>query len=279
MHLRIIVCFYCLYYSVISFSQKSYTLPKALSEISGLEWINDTLLVAHNDGGNSPTLYLLSNKGKILKSVVIENELNSDWEDICFDGKYLYIADIGNNLNIRKDLKILRVKLSDLILKKRIKAESMKVFYSNQKQFPPPKNMLNYDSECLIYADQKLWIISKNNTIPFDGEILVYQFSFEANKKKGLVRFCKFNVGITGNLFDGITAGDYSNGYFYFCTYNRILKYKLKNTNFVLHDILLFSEYNQKEALTISSKGRIYVANEYNMFLGDQKIYIYSFVK
>lgn len=279
MHLRIIVCFYCLYYSVISFSQKSYTLPKALSEISGLEWINDTLLVAHNDGGNSPTLYLLSNTGKILKSVVIENELNSDWEDICFDGKYLYIADIGNNLNVRKDLKILRVKLSDLILKKRIKAESMKVFYSNQKQFPPPKNMLNYDSECLIYADQKLWIISKNKTIPFDGEILVYQFSFEANKKKGLVRFCKFNVGITGNLFDGITAGDYSNGYFYFCTYNRILKYKLKNTNFVLHDILLFSEYNQKEALTISSKGRIYVANEYNMFLGDQKMYIYSFVK
>ncbi len=279
MHLRIIVCFYCLYYSVISFSQKSYTLPKALSEISGLEWINDTLLVAHNDGGNSPTLYLLSNTGKILKSVVIENELNSDWEDICFDGKYLYIADIGNNLNVRKDLKILRVKLSDLILKKRIKAESMKVFYSNQKQFPPPKNMLNYDSECLIYADQKLWIISKNKTIPFDGEILVYQFSFEANKKKGLVRFCKFNVGITGNLFDGITAGDYSNGYFYFCTYNRILKYKLKNTNFVLHDIILFSEYNQKEALTISSKGRIYVANEYNMFLGDQKMYIYSFVK
>ncbi len=279
MHLRIIVCFYCLYYSVISFSQKSYTLPKALSEISGLEWINDTLLVAHNDGGNSPTLYLLSNTGKILKSVVIENELNSDWEDICFDGKYLYIADIGNNLNVRKDLKILRVKLSDLILKKKIKAESMKVFYSNQKQFPPPKNMLNYDSECLIYADQKLWIISKNKTIPFDGEILVYQFSFEANKKKGLVRFCKFNVGITGNLFDGITAGDYSNGYFYFCTYNRILKYKLKNTNFVLHDILLFSEYNQKEALTISSKGRIYVANEYNMFLGDQKMYIYSFVK
>jgi hypothetical protein len=82
------------------FSQKSVALSEELKEISGIQYINDTLLVAHNDGGNGPLLYFLNpNTGIILKRVFVKDVKNTDWEDIALDGKYLFIGNFGNNNN------------------------------------------------------------------------------------------------------------------------------------------------------------------------------------
>jgi hypothetical protein len=81
-------------FSFFVFSQKSIALSEELKEVSGIQYINDTLLVAHNDGGNGPLLYFLNpNTGIILKRVFVKDVKNTDWEDIALDGKYLFIGD------------------------------------------------------------------------------------------------------------------------------------------------------------------------------------------
>ena len=85
---------------------QTFDLSDELDEISGLEMLNDSTFVALNDGGHEATLYLLNIRGKIIKKVKIENAKNVDWEDIAVDDKNIYIADVGNNTNKRKDLLI-----------------------------------------------------------------------------------------------------------------------------------------------------------------------------
>ena len=68
------------------FAQKNkFSLPTELNEISGLVVYNDSLLFAHNDGGDDPRIYVLNLKGEILHSCLILNVKNNDWEDIELD--------------------------------------------------------------------------------------------------------------------------------------------------------------------------------------------------
>ena len=111
----ILICFFISFLSVIS-AQKLVrigTLPESISESSGLVFYNDTLLITHNDSGDKPMLYFINLKGKLVGQVLVENATNTDWEDLCMDDKgNLYIADIGNNNNDRRDLKIYKVNSS-----------------------------------------------------------------------------------------------------------------------------------------------------------------------
>ena len=62
------------FFTFFVYSQKSILLSDELKEISGIQFINDSLLVAHNDGGNGPMLYFLNpNTGSILKRVVVKD--------------------------------------------------------------------------------------------------------------------------------------------------------------------------------------------------------------
>ena len=95
----------------LGFSQISYTtidLGKDLIETSGLEVYGENL-ITHNDSGGEASLYYLSKKGEIKYKRKISSAKNKDWEDITRDDKYIYIADMGNNFNNRKDLKIYKI--------------------------------------------------------------------------------------------------------------------------------------------------------------------------
>ena len=50
------------------------------------------------------------------------------------------------------------------------------------------------------------------------------------------------------------------------------MTFKLNGTNFNLHKTKKYSEYNQKEALTVRDS-YIWVANEYNKIMGGTKLY------
>lgn len=268
---RFISLFFVSFISFI-FRAQSFSLSSELKEISGLEFINDSLLVAHNDSGNSPHLYLIKTNGEVLKKVLISNAKNVDWEDIATDDTYLYIGDIGNNANKRKDLKIYRISLTRLVESESVFAEEMRIAYSDQKDFPPDENERNFDSECLIAAYGYLWIFTKNNSKPFDGNSRVYRFKFEKDSSYDIPLFTKIYFGKAGYYFDTPTAGDFQNDTFYFSTYNRWMTFKLNGTNFNLHKTKKYSEYNQKEALTVRDS-YIWVANEYNKIMGGTKLY------
>lgn len=260
--------------SLFSQAQKKVAdLPDELKEISGIQYINDTLIIAHNDGGNKAELFLMSPKGKIYRTVSVFSFRNNDWEDIAFDGKHIYIADIGNNLNTRKDLRILKIALSDILVQDTVFATEMKISYTDQKDFPPNEKNLNFDSECMVFAEGNLWIFSKNRTEPSDGICFVYAFKFEAGETKKLTKNYTIQLGKRGWHFDSVTGGDYANGKFYLTTYTHLLTYELKNNVFSEKASYTYPEFNQKEALTVVKPNEILVANEGQKLLGKQKLY------
>lgn len=255
------------------YQAQSTNLPNELNEISGIEILNDSLFIAHNDGGNSNEVYLLHSNGKIQSKIKISNATNVDWEDITADEEFIYIGDIGNNLNKRKDIKIYRIPKSDLVLNHSVKADVMHISYSDQEAFPPSDSMKNFDAECLISAYGDLWIFSKNRTIPFDGICKVYRFKFTADTSQKIPVYYKIKIGETGWKFDSVTAGDFAFNSFYLSTYNRWICYDFKNNSFYLKNKKNYFEYNQKEALVVSEKlNCLFVANEFHKFFGIQKL-------
>lgn len=64
----------------------------------------------HNDSGNRPYIFPITLNGKTAwetfddEGVKIHGAVNKDWEEICYWKENIIIADIGNNLNKRRDL-------------------------------------------------------------------------------------------------------------------------------------------------------------------------------
>jgi len=274
------IIFFFSVFSFFIFSQKSTVLSEELKEISGIHYINDTLLVAHNDGGNGPFLYFIHpNSGKILKRVVVKGVKNTDWEDIALEGKFMYIGDFGNNANKRKNLSIIRVSWKEALMKDTVNSEVMTFEYSDQIAFPPEKKGLNYDAESMAFADGYLWIFTKNRTDPFDGISYIYRVKFQENTHAILKKEYSVKIGSKGWMFDSVTGGDFAYGYFYLTTYNRVLKYLFSEGKFTLVKQYKYNEYNQKEAITVIKDDQIYVANEFQKVLGKQKLYRISLKK
>ena len=150
-----------------TFSQKKEIakVPKDLNEISGLVFLNDSVLVAHNDGGDEPILYFLNLKGEEIHRVKIEGAKNIDWEDIAFDGKeFLYIGDVGNNSNDRKDLCIYKVNSKGILKKDSVKSEKISLSYTEQKEFPENKPDRHFDAEGMAFVNDTIYIFT-NPTI------------------------------------------------------------------------------------------------------------------
>jgi hypothetical protein len=68
----------------------------------------------HNDSGNKPEVYLLDNKGQLVSTIHLEGVSNRDWEDIAEGSgpiphkQYVYVGDIGNNVQVDLRTRILR---------------------------------------------------------------------------------------------------------------------------------------------------------------------------
>ncbi|MFT6923364.1 MAG: hypothetical protein ACJA1C_002377 [Crocinitomicaceae bacterium] len=166
--MKIIYCF--LFISlppyVSSSQQLSLVTPLAVSlqESSGLIALNGKL-ITHNDSGGEPKLFELdSTTGNFTRSVFIQNASNTDWEDICIDANYIYIADIGNNSGTRTDLKIYRVSIAEYLSTPNdtVIADTINFSYSEQVDFTPSTFSTNYDAEALIAFNDSLYIFTKN---------------------------------------------------------------------------------------------------------------------
>ena len=93
-----------------SYSQKlteDISLSKKIDETSGLE-IVDGQFITHNDSGGDPKLYYLDKKGKIVFERTLDGVKNNDWEDITKDDQFIYVANMGNNFDTRKNLSIVK---------------------------------------------------------------------------------------------------------------------------------------------------------------------------
>lgn len=150
-------------------------LPGRLDENSGLATYGDSTVWVIEDGGNKDEIYQINLKGNIVKSLKVKNGDNQDWEDLTTDkAGNLYIGDIGNNANKRKDLVIYKLPNPTIEPGDKIDAEKIKLHYPDQKDFPPKKEGLFYDSEAIFHHDGKIFIITKNRSKAFTGEAHIY---------------------------------------------------------------------------------------------------------
>ncbi|MFM7661766.1 MAG: hypothetical protein ACKO6A_03800 [Bacteroidota bacterium] len=261
-----------------SFSQKikAYYLSSELREISGLESLNDTLFIAVNDGGNEPLLYLINQKGKILKTCRINNATNIDWEDLTSDHEgNLYIADIGNNSNRRTKMQILRVKVDSILQADSVRSAIYSFSYPNQEESQANIRELNFDAESLSFYNDSLWIFTKNRSIPFDGKSTVYAIH---SKDLNLGNWCKKGEivpGIKSWKYDTFTSSTIYKDTFYLITYNKLVIAKRKSNSFEIVNKKRFLKFNQRESIAISPSGKIFIANEGHFLLGKQSLISY----
>lgn len=250
----------------------TYSLSDDLKEISGLELLNDSTLVAFNDGGNKSEIYLLNLQGEIKKIVDVLDTKNRDWEDITRDKEYIYIGDIGNNLNKRNNLSIVKIRIADVLEKNEVKAEKIKFSYAEQTSFPPKEDSLFYDAEGMALYNDSIWVFTKDRSVPFQGLTHIYKIPTKPGTYK-VEASNKIDIGDDGWWKDGITAVDYYGGQFYILTYNRYIVMKYHEGNFRKVSKYVFDAITQRESIVVLNNEAIFVADEHNPIVGDVKMY------
>ena len=143
-----------------SYSQKltkDISLSKKIDETSGLE-IVDGQFITHNDSGGDPKLYYLDKKGKIVFERTLEGVKNNDWEDITKDDQFIYVANMGNNFDTRKNLSIVKTPIDS----SSSEAELIEFNYPEQVNFTTGYLQSQYDAEALITIDDYLIVLTKN---------------------------------------------------------------------------------------------------------------------
>lgn len=139
-------------------------LNNSINETSGLITINQKL-ITHNDSGGEAALYEIdTTSGNYTRKVTVSNAYNQDWEDICSDSNYIYIADFGNNSGTRTNLKIYRILISDFINTPNdtVTADTINFNYADQTDFTPSTYSTNFDAEAIISIGDSLYIFTKN---------------------------------------------------------------------------------------------------------------------
>ncbi|MDP9348725.1 MAG: hypothetical protein M3P24_06245 [Gemmatimonadota bacterium] len=95
--------------------QRDVALPSQVRETSGLALSrrHPGILWTHNDSGGEPVLFAVDTAGALRGQVQVAGAKNKDWEDVaagpCPGGECLYLGDIGDNADKRKDVEVYRV--------------------------------------------------------------------------------------------------------------------------------------------------------------------------
>ncbi|MEX1002756.1 MAG: hypothetical protein WDZ35_11630 [Crocinitomicaceae bacterium] len=254
-------------------------LPKELEETSGLVLYLNKYLITHNDGGNSNHIYILNLEGELLKTIEVDEAKNRDWEDLAVDkiGR-LFIGDFGNNDNTHKKCRIYILR-DDFIIDEnnRVNAEKITFTYEDQKEFPPPADQMNYDTEAMIWMKGKIYLFTKCRSKPYTGKSAVYILPDEAGtyeaKKLGEISLCKW-----GWQFCSVTAADYhpETNQLVILTYthlhlfsnfpgNRFWEGSISSHNLV--------GIKQREAICFKNKNEWYMTDEYKKGLGGGNLY------
>ena len=155
-----------------------------LNELSGLVKSRrfDDVYWAHNDSGDQARLFAIDHLGKIIFPSFLAGEFhgevsargktpwpglpilvaaNVDWEDIATDAEHLYIADMGNNGNARRDLGVYVIPEPNPRAAELTRPVSfLPIRYPEQREYPA--KLWHYDSEALFVFQDKLYFITKH---------------------------------------------------------------------------------------------------------------------
>jgi len=247
-------------------------LDQELDEISGLEIVSDSILIAINDGGHNPELILMDIDGNIQRRVLIAYATNADWEDITSDEKYIYVGDFGNNLNKRTDMLIYKVLIDDLLTMDIVSAEKILFRFEEQKRFPPASDSLFFDVEAMCEYNDSLWIFTKNRSNGSDKDTWAYVIP-KTPGEHHIKRKYSIDTGRSGWWTSGITAADEYENHFFLLTYTKLIVFSHELNDIKEIARFEFESIGQRESLLVISDNHFLIADEKNPFLGEAVLY------
>ena len=266
-----------------SCASTSYRISSELCEISGVENQYRGTIFAINDSGDDPFVYLIKDDGSVFHKMFVAGAKNIDWEDLSSDGGFLYIGDIGNNRNQRKDLMVYRVPISNFSVyfidgkpnhnfPDTVKSESYTLNYPDQMSFPPDESRMNFDSESLAYADGKLLILSKDRSKPYQGICKIYEVDL-SNKPAKTKLLQEIQLKGVSWLTGSVTGCDYLNNKLYVLTYKRLYIFERSKGQFKLLHKKNLGWLQQWEGISVESESEVRIVAE-KSHLGKQKMKI-----
>jgi hypothetical protein len=230
-------------------------LPAVINESSGLIRY-DSLWLSQNDSGGKNEVYAVNDFFQLKKTYHIDNQQNKDWEALAFDQKEtLFIGDIGNNCNCRKDLNVIRYNL------KTEKTEGIISFsYPDQTDFPPSKRNRHFDCEAMLFHQDSLYFFSKNR-----GKKMVCLYVIPAISGHHIA-VLKDKIKINTAVTDAAISEDRTS--FALLTYGKTLTFGIDNQqlNFQKPQFCIKSNRKLSEGIAFKNKA-IWFTNE------DGKVY------
>ena len=154
--------------------QRVGTLPKVVNESSGLARRygpsgDPPTFWTHNDGGGRPTLYGITETGALIDSLPLPGAQNVDWEDLAQqDSTRLFIADVGNNANTRRNMIVYAVNSQHRATEHTVGSSTntrdfvINLSFADQTNFPPKQR--NFDCEAVFFKRDSLFLLSKNRS-------------------------------------------------------------------------------------------------------------------
>jgi hypothetical protein len=147
-----------------------------LTEISGITRSSyPDIFWVHNDSGDSARIFAVDLNGDVVipnwlraqyeddvwPGIAVHHAVNIDWEDITQADGVLYIADMGNNGNARRDLGVYVLKEPNPMATGETRAlKFLPVSYPDQEDFPPEQ--WHFDSEALFIDHGRLYFMTKH---------------------------------------------------------------------------------------------------------------------
>ena len=146
----------------------------ALDEVSGVvKSTQGDFYWVHNDSGDSARIFAIRPDGEPIKPAylpgsvrdwpghTIDNAWHFDWEDIALADGLLYVADVGNNANARRDLGVYVIPEPNPTAVPRARAQAfLPIAYPDQTCFPA--RVWHFDCEAVFFAQGKLYFITKH---------------------------------------------------------------------------------------------------------------------
>lgn len=200
-----------------------------VDEMSGIvtsrRW-QDTYWV-HNDSGDEPRIFAIRRNGTIIapkwmnrkedsgkvvidpgfQGIKVGSASNEDWEDIAYDGDKLYLCDVGNNGNARRDLGVYAIAEPNPNEISTTRPQAWyPVAYEDQSAFPPKRR--HFDCEAVFHSNGRLYFITKHRvseTLPDVGANLYVMTTRHTDKINKLKK-----IGTASNLGGWVTAADIS---------------------------------------------------------------------
>lgn len=133
-------------------------LPAELAESSGLVCDGEDF-ISFNDSGGQTLLYRFNASGHIVQQLSLAVP-QIDWEASASDGRFLYLADTGNNAGKRLSLLIHKVPLDWASLAQPYSPVTLEILLPSGSEALSHQHDLDF--EALVHRNNSLWLFSKS---------------------------------------------------------------------------------------------------------------------